>query len=266
MSEQDITVSDGSILCTFHLKFPVEHSYRKTVVFLGGWGAPISVSDAIVREAVKNFDVLIIESREKGSSRLNYATTADLNRLGKDLEEIVSFYAIPDSRLIIYAFSWGGLIAAHAISNGMVSPGFAIFVSPISRLSIPRLGGPLLACVPTTWLPILKPLARAWLRFVKCRDHEHATRSVGVLNQADLAKWRHVARPFLGKDFLSSYNAIDSKCVIAFPRGDGFHEPEEFERIAQELTNAPRLTLSNEDLAQGADIIFNAIGALSSED
>ncbi|MCE7743271.1 MAG: hypothetical protein GOP50_12545, partial [Candidatus Heimdallarchaeota archaeon] len=81
-TEQFVKVSDGSEVKILTTKAPKEKANGYTFVIIPGWGTIVPGWEEVLMEAIKDFDILYIESREKMSFRPGKGKIKnDVNRL-----------------------------------------------------------------------------------------------------------------------------------------------------------------------------------------
>ena len=69
-TERNLKMSDGSTIRVLTHRAPEESRNNLTMFMIGGWGTIVDRWDNVTLEAMKDFDVVYFESREKHSSIL----------------------------------------------------------------------------------------------------------------------------------------------------------------------------------------------------
>jgi pimeloyl-ACP methyl ester carboxylesterase len=225
-----LRMSDGSYVRVWR----VQHfgpTSPTTVMILGGWGGALSPRDPLARALESDFDLLLVETREKSSSALAPGSRHDLDRLAQDLSEICAQLCIDPSRLVVYAYSWSSILVAQAVVRYGWRPRRVVLGCPIAKLTMPPLTRHLLGLVPAGALSWLKPAAGWWVSRFRARDPADASTALAVLAAADLVKWRAVGRHVVAKSYWSLYAALDVPVIAVRAVNERFHDPGEHRRI-----------------------------------
>ncbi|MHA1532764.1 MAG: hypothetical protein ACTSR6_12290, partial [Candidatus Heimdallarchaeota archaeon] len=115
--ERYFTVSDGSQIRVLLSKAPKEEYNELTFVLIAGWNTVVSGWDEVLLEAMKDFDVVYIETREKGSSIVVKNAKFDMDRFSSDIQEIIEELQINQKKMIIFSSSLGTICTAHGLGN-----------------------------------------------------------------------------------------------------------------------------------------------------
>ncbi|USX21731.1 alpha/beta hydrolase [Oxalobacteraceae bacterium OTU3REALA1] len=247
---KNLTMSDGSsIRIRLHSRNgKVDRAEdSSTLVFVGGWCTDLSAWDQLLQAACQHFNVFVFESREKNSSVLSGTGPHNLHRVALDLKEAIAAFRINQDACIVLASSWGTILTAHAIAEGLFSPMLSVFLGPIGRLTFPPLARTLLPRLPSTLLKLLRPVAYRWIRHVNREDPVQANRAIQVLASADFNKWKTIGRHVVAGTYYSCFSAIHRACLIIYSRHDRFHDLAETERIIELIPNCSTIHLARTD-------------------
>jgi len=100
--ESYIQMSDGSEVKILQTKAEKDKFNGCTFLLIPGWGTVVPGWDELLMEASKDFNVLYIESREKGSFKpAKGKIRNDLDRMGSDIKEVVEYLKIPQEKLAV---------------------------------------------------------------------------------------------------------------------------------------------------------------------
>lgn len=232
-----LTVSDGSALRSAYL-CSENPDAKMTIVLLGGWGDTEWASHPLAKELNRDLNVVIIESREKNNSVLNPATRNDLRRLALDVVEVTRHYSLRDTELVIYGYSWGSLIAASVVANGLLCPCLTVLCTPIERLVLPPLTRFMVPLAPVRLMPLLQPLLEYWVIRFKSNGPATALPALRALRNANLHNWKAVARANLSPSLAYLYAQLPGPVLVIFQDGDRFHSETEYARIQEQTPTA----------------------------
>ncbi len=236
--ENYITTSDGSKLRILKSKAS-EESNGYTLLVMAGWGSIVLGWDEVLMEASKDFDIVYLESREKGSSKLTRGVKHNLDRLSSDIQETIEFLNLKEDKLISFGSCFGALLIAHGLVEGKFDSFMTVLAGPVLRLEIPT--GFLRYFIPigpTFILNPIKPLVRRWLRKRKTEDEEQAAKYIRVLDEADAKKWKDVAKRVALQKHLDTYSRVKNKVLIVDEEEDPMHDTGNTKLILSKMENA----------------------------
>jgi len=208
------------------------------MLLIGGWGTIVDVWDTFTLEVAKYFDVLFLETREKQSSILVKNSRHDLDRMSEDVKETLVSFGIDDSKLVIYALSWGTIVVADGLAKNKFRPFLTVFVGPVARLTLPLFTRYIISFAPFSIVTLFRPIAKFWIANVKSKNELEAAAKLRVWNEADLRKWHQVAKNVTRQHYWHLYSNIKSTCLIVYAKNDSFHESAEVKRIIRLVENS----------------------------
>ncbi len=246
-SESYVTLSDNTklrILCT---QAPNETSTSYSIIIVAGWGSVALGWDPFLMEAKKYFDVIYLETREKGSSFMNMKTRSDLDRLSEDMKEVINFLKIDKDKLILFGSCYGALLLAHGLSMNKYEGVFTILVGPPGRLHVPEVTRYLIPIVPHWIFYPFKPILKWWLKR-NTESEEQVAKYTRVFDEADTKKWKAVSKHLATPKYWDMYAQITSKVLLVGAKEDKMHDVESTQKISQLLQNCDYRELkSNKD-------------------
>lgn len=243
-AETMLRMSDKTQIRLLHHTAPAESRNGLSMLFIGGWSTGPAGWDFATVEFAKDFDVYYLETREKRSSVLHADSVNDVARLSSDLCESIEHFGLDQSRLVIFGSSWGGVIAAHALTAKRLEPMLTVFRGPIMRFRIPPLTRYVAPIVPPGLFEAAKPLLRTWLIRRRAETAEQAAFYLDILADADPIKWKSVGRHIAMANFEALYSAIESPTlIISTDSGDKFHTDGEAYRIAALMGDCSHVTV-----------------------
>lgn len=245
-NEHFIEVSDGSILRILKADC-ISDVNAYTLLFLGGWGTLANCWEDILIEVSKSFNLIYVETREKHTSKLTSTAWNDLNRISTDIEEIIESLELDETKLVIYASSWGTAIAADGLSKSKFTPFLTVFLCPTEKMPIPYLASYLIAILPTFILQLVLPFSIFWLQGFKSSSNLQRKKYIKVLQMADSKKWISVGRHVARKNFLELYENVKCDSLFIASDDDKMHDINESIKIAKLIANSKFVNMGKFD-------------------
>ena len=252
--EKYITVSDGTQIRLYLTTAPVESRNGYTLFMIPGWATIVPSWDEVLLEAMKYFDIVYFESREKDSSVLNKKTKNVMDRVSEDVKDVVAALNLDDQKLIPLASSWGAMLLADALAKKKINPYLVCFVGATSRISLPKGTRPLIPIAPPFVLTIIKPLLRSWLINTQSENEEQARRYLRLLEEANAKKWKKVAKHSLGTHW-HLYEKIEQNTIIFGAEKDKMHSVEETRKIVSLIKNSTYLDMQTNKNNHSANVV-----------
>ncbi|MFW9924762.1 MAG: hypothetical protein ACFFDW_15890 [Candidatus Thorarchaeota archaeon] len=253
--ERYITVSDGSQIRVLLSKATKEEHNGFTFVLVAGWNTVVPGWDEVLLEAMKNFDVVYIETREKGSSIVVKKAKFNIDRFSSDIQEIIEELQINQKNMILFSSSFGTINSAHGLGSQKFEPFITYFVGPVHRFEMPFGSRIYMYLVPNNFLKVTKPLWLRWIRKRKSEDPEQAAKYIRALEEADVKKWRSTAYANAWHDFLDMYERIEVRNYIIGMEKDKMHERNISMRIHERMKNSTYIDLETNKKTHSAEII-----------
>ncbi|MHA1398516.1 MAG: alpha/beta fold hydrolase, partial [Candidatus Heimdallarchaeaceae archaeon] len=105
--EQLLRMSDGTTVRVLRTYAPAETRNGFILFFVAGWGSVVLGWDDVLLEAMKDFDIVYFESREKASSTLAKKTKNDIDRLSEDIKEVIEILELKIKKTLLFGSSFG---------------------------------------------------------------------------------------------------------------------------------------------------------------
>ncbi len=237
--ESYIEMSDGTELRYLHTEAPEETTNGYNLVLLPGWGSVPLGWDDVLLEAIKDFNIFYIESREKFSSKnFNYKTKNDLERFSSDLKECLDSLNLSNDKTILCSSSFGCVVLADALRKNKVNFEHLVFIAPAIRIDLPLGMRYLIPFVPAFTMYIVKPIIRWWLKKRKSESPIQAAKYIRVMNEAEPKKWKNVTRHFLYWTWYDVYAEVDDNILLIAAEEDKMHEADITKRIHDSMRNS----------------------------
>jgi len=241
--EEFYTMSDGSQLRTLRSSAPAETRNGFTLFFIPGWASVVQGWDDVLLEAYTYFDIVYLESREKGSSKLVKKAKGDLDRLSSDLKEVIEQMKLDKEKLIFFSSSFGATIVSHGLAYDKFEAFLTILLGASPKIDLPFLTRYLVPWAPPITLNIFKPAARYWIKKSKSEDMEQAAKYLRVLNEADARKWKTVGKHVVFAKFWDIFEKVENPVLIIGMEKDKYHEINNIKKIAKLMKKSSYLDM-----------------------
>ena len=253
--ERYITVSDGTQIRVLTTKAPKKDHTGFTFVMVAGWNTVVPGWDGTLMEARKDFDVVYIETREKGSSRLSKKAKFDMDRFSSDIQEVIEELKLNQKKLILFTSSFGTLTGVHGVAYKKYSPFLTYLVGPVHRFVMPKGSKYYMYLVPNLFLYVTRPMWKWWIRKLKSEDPEQAAKYIRALEEADVKKWRATGYASAWVDFIDMYEKIDERVFVVGMEKDKMHEKELSLKIHERLKNSTYIDLETNKKTHSAEMV-----------
>jgi hypothetical protein len=250
-----VKVSDGSELRILRSKAQEKPNTGFTFLLIPGWNTVVPGWDEVLLDAMKDFDLVYLETREKGSSRLNKKTKQNPDRFSSDVKEIIEKLEIDQNKLIIFTSSFGVFFVADGLATKKFDAVLTFFLGPSWKFNMPPTTRYIMHVLPNFMLDVTKPIWRWWIKKRKSEDPEQAAKYLRALEEADAAKWRAVASKFAFADFGDAYKKIESKVIIVGMEKDKMHKAEEAKNISERLKDASYIDMGTNKVTHSAPMV-----------
>lgn len=159
-----IRMSDDAELLVFRNR---ELDRKFNIIFLSGFAAIIEAWNDLLDLLMADYNLYVLETREKPSSKVKFKHKGDVNRLALDIHDTIRSYNLNEQRTIIMASSSSSMFSARAIAQGLVDPAGIIFLSPILK-SVTSKKLLLLTYIFPNWIlkPFVKIITKLWIKTV----------------------------------------------------------------------------------------------------
>jgi len=261
--EHYITVSDGTELRVLTSKAPKEAHNGFTFVLVAGWNTVVSGWDGVLLEAMKDFDVVYIETREKGSSRVGKKAKFDIDRFSTDIQEIMEELKINQKKMILLSSSFGTLNTAHGIAYKKYEPFLNYLVGPVHKFVMPKGSRVYMYILPDFFLTVTRPFWKWWLRTFKSENPEQAAKYIRALEEADIKKWRPTGYAYAWHDFIDMFDEIEIRNFVIGMEKDKMHARDTSMKIHERLKNSTYIDLETNKKTHSAEMIEVIRGHIS---
>lgn len=244
-TEDFITMSDASKLKVLHNKAKNDPEEAYTLLIVPGWGSVVLGWDTVLLEANKDFNIIYVETREKGSSELNKQTRHDLDRSSTDIKETIEKLTIDENNLILFGSCYGGLIIADGLAKEKYAPLFSVLIAPPIRVELPEIIRYTYWLIPAyDWvINPLKKFARWWIRKKKTESKEQAAKYIRVTEEADPKKWKRVGKHIARPKHTFVYEKVTQPVLLIAAEQDKMHDAKVTQKICNLIDDVTYIDL-----------------------
>jgi len=230
--ESYLEMSDGSKLKILRTHAKEEVSNGHTLFVNPAFGSIILGWDELLVEAMKDFDIVYFESREKESSKLVKKAKMDMEVYSKDVEETINQLDLEADKLVAFASSSSVPIIANTIAYNNLQPKLTVFVGPILKIPIPTYMRLMILILPAFFVKLVRELAFIWIKRKRSESPEQAAKYIRVGNEADPKKWKRGLKNFATLTYEKIYPKVGTKVLVIDESEDKMHETEITREIA----------------------------------
>lgn len=234
--ERFLTMSDGSDLRILEHNFEKDKQNGFTLFVIAGWGSVVLGWDDFLLEALKHFNIIYLETREKASSRLPKKTKHTMDRMSLDVQEVLSQLEIDENKLILFGSCFGAIVIADGLSKNKYDPFLSILVAPPPMLELPKGTRYIVPIAPTFLFEPIKPILIYWIN-KKSESQEQAAKYTRVLMEANAKKWKKVGNPICRKRYWRLFPKISSRTLLVGAEEDKMHNIQKTNKIANMIPN-----------------------------
>ncbi|MHA1398661.1 MAG: hypothetical protein ACTSSF_13300 [Candidatus Heimdallarchaeaceae archaeon] len=255
--QEYIKVSDGSEIKILITEAPKEKANGFTLLLIPGWGTVIPGWENVLAEAINDFNILYIESREKSSFIPGKGRVKNnVERLALDVKEILDQLEINQDRLVVLTSSFSTLTIANLLGTKKINPFLSILIGPVYRLNMPPATRYLMYLLPNFVFTITKPIWRWWLKKFKSEDKIQYAKYMRVLDESDPKKWRAVAKHTCLINVQRLYEKIENPNVIVIGmEKDKMHAAKTAKEIAEIIKNAKYIDVGTNLFAHSREMV-----------
>jgi hypothetical protein len=236
--ESYLEMSDGSQLKIFRTYAKENISNGYTLFVNPAFGSIILGWDELLVEAMRDFDIVYFESREKGSSKLVKKAKMDMETYSDYIIETINQLQLEENKLIAFASSSSVPILGHAIASKKLQPILTVFVGPILKIPVPAYMRWMVLILPAFFVKLIRELVFIWIKRKRSESPEQAAKYIRVGNEADPKKWKKGLRHIITLTYEDIYPEIGSKVLVIDESEDKMHETEITREIASLIPNA----------------------------
>lgn len=240
-----VPISDGSKLKVFRYTPPKEKFNGYTLFLSVGWGTVVSAWDQLLLEATKDFDVVYYESREKGSSELPKKYAVGMERMAKDIQEIIEYLKLDEKKLILLGSCIGATEIVFGMYRKMYNPFLPVLISPPARFEVPPILRQIIPIGPTFLWGTAQPIVRWWVIKTKTEDIKQAAKYLRTLEEADPKKWKRLGLRLAYKRYWWLFPEVKNHVLLVSAETDKMHNAKAIRKVNELMENSVYLSLSS---------------------
>jgi pimeloyl-ACP methyl ester carboxylesterase len=218
------------------------------VVFVAGWVSVIQGWADLIRELSSSRSVYYIETREKGSARVDIRrpkpTDFGIEAISEDLVEVCKNLPIKMSDSNIMASSLGATALLEALKGDELKPRSAFLIAPNSDFPAPTALKSILY-LPAQSYHFMKHFVLWYLRNFRVdakAEPEQMARYDATLLEADPVRIKLSCKAFMDYQVWDRLDSVDLPIGLANAPTDKLHGVEKIERMARTLPQGQVIT------------------------
>ncbi len=243
----------------FQIHFqPSSPSKFPPVIFLAGWGSLINSWEIVLKDMTKDFEIIYLETREKGSAIHLQKMALSVEALGTDLGPILHHHKLSPGQYIMFGSSLGATVILDAMSRNKIDPSGAVLVGPNGEFKPPWWGGPLIYFINTLSYWAVKPLVK-WVMRKRYLDTEadpgQYHKYARSLDAANPGRLRQSALQFYKYKIWDRLSKIHQNVLIFTGSKDVLHGYENTVKIAELLSNCDLVDLETNAWTHSVEMV-----------
>ncbi len=235
-TKEHVLMSDDQEVNIFY-SMSHKNSKQPTIVFIQGVGLGIYSWTDFWDQLYKNYNLIVIDSREKPTINLKKNKKCTVSRISLDIAEVLHYLKIEGKNTVLIASSFGVYYVAHCVAQKWFNPRGCIFIGPAIESSYPKVKTRLAFMLPTMFLEkIGKRIAK---RFLVGKVAEGFQRKVYYerISDIDVKRWKQCSKMRFW-NAAEDYVRIDCPVFIFSIADDKYHRIEGARDVQNLLKNS----------------------------
>ena len=233
-----LVMSDNTPIRVLRSRASSKESNGLTMIVVSGWATIIPSWNDFLMEALRDFDIIYFESREKASCNLTRKSKVGMERMAYDIKEVIEQLNIDESKLVLFGSCLGATTIVYGLFKNMYNPVMPVLVAPPARFEVPPVLRQLIPVAPAFLLGPIKPIVRFWIRKFKTESPEQAAKYIRSINEANGRQWKRVGLPLAFKKYWKIFPHVKNKALIVAAENDKMHDAEVTQKIAKMMENS----------------------------
>ena len=225
-TKEQILMSDNQKVHVFYsIKKTNLEIERPSIVFIQGLGPGIYSWSDFWDQLYKDYNLIVIDSREKPSIDLKSDKKCTVSRIALDIAEVLHHLKIQKEKSVIIASSFGIFYVAHCVANSWFKPRGCIFIGPFVESNYPKLKTRFAFMLPTFFLEKFgKLIAR---RFLSGKIAEGFQKKVYYerVSAIDVRRWKKCSKMRFW-NATEDFKKIECPVMIYTTADDKYHKQE----------------------------------------
>jgi len=230
-----VPVDEGEIR-TFHY-LPQHKRVKRPIVLVPGWGAIPSGFQDFFNVVYNHAEVILIETREKGSSRLQRRRARlDMSQKARDIQAVLNHFDLNGNRdFLLMGTCWGASVILQGLMDRTIQAATVVAFDPMHTLWFPKWIIRYLGPVTPSWFwALVKPLAKT-IALWGMEAETQRQRSEAFIDNATVWKWKRAAQQCVDFELLGRVGNIQQEVFIFNGTGDKIHDQSYYPKIAREM-------------------------------
>jgi len=228
------------------------------VVFVPGWGSVFEGWRPLIEEWARHRRIVYIETREKGSSKIEgHMSKKDftVDRMSSDIASVLKSLGIESEGVDWFSSSLGSTLLIDAFQKGVLTGRTSILLAPNPDFVFPIWARVLMKMPLPRWThPRLMRVA-IWAVDRKVKEEGQRVRYRRTLLSQDLGKMLLSARYLMGYSLPNDLSSIDVPCAIITASSDKLHGMEKVLSIVERIPGAQMIEVPSNQYAHEADVL-----------
>ncbi|MBD3190861.1 MAG: hypothetical protein GF308_09470 [Candidatus Heimdallarchaeota archaeon] len=226
----------GAELRTFHHK-PKQITVKRPIVFIPGFGTTAEIWREFHQTHHGFAEYFHIETREKKPCQLKRTRNTDLslNRLAKDLTEVINFFGLSGQDYVLMASCMTGGVVLRGLIEGYLDPPTTIILDPFTKWTQNRA---LIKYV----MPLLPPAVLGALKYLlakiilgNMKNEQQKQRNLATVESAVPWIWRKFSLQNINHDLTEDLKKIPKTVYIFHGPPDKYHPAGIFQQTAERI-------------------------------
>ncbi|MAZ23397.1 MAG: hypothetical protein CMB22_01150 [Euryarchaeota archaeon] len=228
------------------------------VVFVPGWGSVFEGWRPLIEEWARHRRIVYIETREKGSSRIEGNISKSdftVDCLNTDIAAVLESLGIESKDVDWFSSSLGSTLLIDAFQKGRLSGRTSILLAPNTDFVFPIWARALMKMPLPRWThPRLMRVA-IWAVDRKVKEEGQRIRYRRALLSQDLGKMLLSARYLMGYSLPEDLSSIDFPCAVMTASSDKLHGMEKVLSIVERIPGGQMIEVPSNQYAHEADVL-----------
>lgn len=211
---------------------------QASLIVVPGWLSPISCWKRVLPVYLGRMNVVLVETREKASARINGRSSFAFATFYQDLTCVLGVLSASHPHYALLGVSMGANMVLACYGQLSTKPACVLLAAPSRRMPVPAYTA-LFYLVPTWAVGLLRKGIRYYFHVFRKPDTSLAQRELffATLDQANGHRAKLSALGMLHSRKLGSatVKAVDCPCLVLAATNDKFHSEAEARGIANEL-------------------------------
>ena len=252
-----ISCSDGVELFEIYFS-PSRPSPFPPIIFLAGWGSLIYSWEIVLKDMTQDFEVIYVETREKGSAIHEVEQLLNIETLGNDLPHILNYHDLSENEYILFGSSLGATVILDAMSRNKMYPALAVLIGPNGEFKTPGIWIWIARMATPFLYHLIKPILKWYIKkkyMDMDSDPNQYEKYARTLDEANPARLRRSALQFSKYKIWDRLGKIQQKVLIFTASKDIMHGHENAVKISDSLSNCELVNLETNARTHSVEMI-----------